>query len=655
MEAGIKIGLHNRFDIEVRDAITGELKNQATAYNIVLDALWTRLLARSAFMSAIHIGTGTGTLSPTRTSLFTFLVAKSVTLDGTGFGLSNMYRRVKIQLGPAEYVGSVITEVGVAYGTSSGNLCTHAMLTDSEGNPITIEKTSTDVVIIYATVFFTVSELPSYVTLTGVSYTGDVQANKTLSYMINQSGSIETNIRVGSYADTAVTTMQPNLRGREIATKTVSFTTDVATKKLIFPVRRFEVAEANDHIQEFGIGGSFNVQLPNENYIGTQYDDIILTGQNGTVTDFILPSSNIDVETIVVKINNVETSVTAIELPYYKQYVPTGGQSNFTFQDDDSGVQYGGYSYNWDGVQFIRDSENDLAVGSRTLTRAHRAFDCLVALDGVNIRIYSIPTGTPVVGWDWGHDNGYLYKVAEDVFIWAGYSSFGQQSGAYTIYTLDEGITWQSLSGGSYSRSVTNCASNVKRINTYGTDYRKFNTSTPGWSTVTVTNKTSHTLRCFTSDDSIMLSFGTVAGIASYHEVDDLTWEKDNIITSTDDTLIYTAAWFINDNWLIACNATVATIWHLEDSTWKRVFYNIPRTNLLDFTWTPSAQTASISPLGTKVQNGNMALLSTGKYAIRFAVPPTTEDEIKVSYKVNGIHKTSNYVLDVSGYIQFGE
>jgi hypothetical protein len=53
---------------------------------------------------------------------------------------------------------------------------------------------------------------------------------------------------------------------------------------------------------------------------------------------------------------------------------------------------------------------------------------------------------------------------------------------------------------------------------------------------------------------------------------------------------------------------------------------------------------------------GNLARCTLdSSYMIKFDIPPAATDEIKVSYKVNGIHKTTNYVLDVSGYIQFGE
>ena len=59
----------------------------------------------------------------------------------------------KIQLGTSTANGSTLTEVGVAYGASSSNLATHAMLKDMNGNPISIPKTDTDIINVYATVY----------------------------------------------------------------------------------------------------------------------------------------------------------------------------------------------------------------------------------------------------------------------------------------------------------------------------------------------------------------------------------------------------------------------------------------------------------------------------------------------------------------------
>lgn len=151
----VRASIHNRFDVEVVDALTGEIKQKAYAENIVLNALWTRLLAPNTYFNHIHYGTGSGTLAATRTSLFTFLGAKAagektLTYDWDNGWISS---RKKIQIAPEEHVGSEFKEVGIGYSATAANLVTHALLKDMNGNTITIVKTDTDVINIYATVF----------------------------------------------------------------------------------------------------------------------------------------------------------------------------------------------------------------------------------------------------------------------------------------------------------------------------------------------------------------------------------------------------------------------------------------------------------------------------------------------------------------------
>lgn len=148
--------IHNRFDVEVIDSVTGKIKQKAMAENVICSGLWTRLLTPSAYFNYIHYGTGAGTPGSTDTSLFTFIgYGTPSTSDDvyTNDPSGVLSLRRKIVLLETVAVGSILTEVGIAYGTSSSNLCTHAMLKDMNGNQISITKTSTDIINIYATVF----------------------------------------------------------------------------------------------------------------------------------------------------------------------------------------------------------------------------------------------------------------------------------------------------------------------------------------------------------------------------------------------------------------------------------------------------------------------------------------------------------------------
>lgn len=147
--------LHNRFDIEVRDAVTGEMKQKAQAFNIILDQFWTRLFANQSVYDYIQYGSGTGTPSASDTALFNWVAgaaASAYVYDDAHYAQGwNSFTR-NIVLDEQTAVGVTITEVGLAGATNSG-LCTHAMLQDMNGNPITITKTNTDIIIIYATVY----------------------------------------------------------------------------------------------------------------------------------------------------------------------------------------------------------------------------------------------------------------------------------------------------------------------------------------------------------------------------------------------------------------------------------------------------------------------------------------------------------------------
>ena len=151
----VQASIHNRFDIEVLDAETGEVKQKAQALNTVCTNLWSRIFSKSTYFNYIHYGTGTGTPSYSDTSLFAYLGNASATYQTykLDYSAGVFYVRKYIQLSASTAVGKTLTEVGIAHSTSTTSLCTHALLKDMNGNPISIQKTDTDVVNIYATVY----------------------------------------------------------------------------------------------------------------------------------------------------------------------------------------------------------------------------------------------------------------------------------------------------------------------------------------------------------------------------------------------------------------------------------------------------------------------------------------------------------------------
>lgn len=161
MSINIEAKVHNRFDIEVRDAKTKELKQKAQAENIILNQAWASILDQRRtnlkWFSAIAYGTGTGTLSATRTALFTNLGNKAATTPTFFYdSVTGTYSlRQQISILENEHVGSILTEVGI-WDTHGAKLMTHALLKDMNGNTVSITKTDTDILYIYATTYLVI-------------------------------------------------------------------------------------------------------------------------------------------------------------------------------------------------------------------------------------------------------------------------------------------------------------------------------------------------------------------------------------------------------------------------------------------------------------------------------------------------------------------
>ena len=178
IDAKLNASIHNRFDVEVVDSVTGEVRQRAQAENVICNQLWTRMLSPEAYFNYIHYGSGSGTPAVGDTSLFAFSgygtpsTADDVWSGDYATGVASLRRKIKLSETTA--VGVTIAEVGIGYDTTAETLCTHAMLKDMSGNQISITKTATDIINIYATVFVhaDVSTLESH----GIYFTNLINA-----------------------------------------------------------------------------------------------------------------------------------------------------------------------------------------------------------------------------------------------------------------------------------------------------------------------------------------------------------------------------------------------------------------------------------------------------------------------------------------------
>ena len=153
----INVNIHNKFDIEVIDAKTGVIKQKVECYNTICDGLWNNLsMDRYGYAAYIHYGNGSGVPSPSDKTLFSRLGSKAVTNAGSEIdyinGIFTQKYKIQIPEDDTATLNNVITEVGIAK-EYSAQLCTHAMLQDMNGNNISITKTETDIINIYATIY----------------------------------------------------------------------------------------------------------------------------------------------------------------------------------------------------------------------------------------------------------------------------------------------------------------------------------------------------------------------------------------------------------------------------------------------------------------------------------------------------------------------
>jgi hypothetical protein len=155
-----KACIHNRFDIEIRNGETGEIKyklGDIKGYNIILNQLWTRVTQFNGWFAAISYGSGTGELSAARTDLFARIGTKSASNTVSDYthladeGWVSYRKNITIDAG--ELTGQTIREVGISYDTSANHLVTHSVLRDMNGNQVSITVGELDVITIYATVF----------------------------------------------------------------------------------------------------------------------------------------------------------------------------------------------------------------------------------------------------------------------------------------------------------------------------------------------------------------------------------------------------------------------------------------------------------------------------------------------------------------------
>ena len=301
--------IHNRFDFEVRDAKTNELKQTAVAYNIILNRWFGFFTNTGGVISycdplkAIGVGKGTGTLSPTRTDLFSYLGRKLPTTVETVYAYPTSYITKEIRLEANEFNGNAITEVGFlsAYYDTYYYFATHAFLQDSEGNQIAINKTDTDVVIIRGTFYVTFN-------CTGFGDNGiypPADQNGVVKWLLG-TGSFPNSISFSRYSLNNSTDLWNNKHGVK-TTNMDACTKNTTTWRIDYPVITWIDTEKLNHtVRTVGINSIGAISLPNHTlFPPVQVTKIPIGTGDGVTTEYSIKAPFIIPNSEAIYVNNV--------------------------------------------------------------------------------------------------------------------------------------------------------------------------------------------------------------------------------------------------------------------------------------------------------------------------------------------------------------
>ena len=166
MNIDANIKFKNNYRLQHIDTITGEILHDLEFHNVVLDQIIDTVIYGSNYSNegfGIAIGNGSGTPSTSDTQLFheikKFLREREgVTGKCSKENNNTLLFSISITIPASASEVYDISEVGVCFQKGNNGsyvLVTHALILDSEGNPITVKKKDTDKIILNCEVYIT--------------------------------------------------------------------------------------------------------------------------------------------------------------------------------------------------------------------------------------------------------------------------------------------------------------------------------------------------------------------------------------------------------------------------------------------------------------------------------------------------------------------
>lgn len=294
IELKAPMSIKNEYVLELYDK-DGKLKEKAYAYNLVTNQFWKDAFKTTTGWNpfkCMRLGTGTGTPSVSDTALFKSLVEVRTTVKSVQYAYPTSVATITATFPANASAIGVITEVGFSKGNYSPYLQTHALLQDSEGNPITINKTDTDTIIVTAKVHVTVSAseqlnlVPASSSIVAKMFTD--ASNLSISYVALCACPLK--------ADTSM-----------IVSNT-SCTAAYSSRSFAFPTTRLDSGTGNNmYINAVYASGVGYIQLPNESIFPAYELQPMRVGTgDGITTSFNCPIPDFVENTEVVTIDGVE-------------------------------------------------------------------------------------------------------------------------------------------------------------------------------------------------------------------------------------------------------------------------------------------------------------------------------------------------------------
>jgi WD40 repeat protein len=554
------------------------------------------------------------------------------------------------------------------------------------GNPTGIVKTDVDIITIYATVYITlVNDHPSIKLL----YHNN---NGLLSYLLG--GSFPSAVFSAGMSDKSLDWPAGLISYTIGSSGTGSWSADVANKKRVTSTMRFETA-VNGHIKEIAFSNIARIILPASGiYSGLELSDVPIGTGDGVTDTFDLPSVYVDQTSLEVKKDGTPVAVTAQNKPaiYRLQSVNAG----------EAGIPY--------AAAFTPDS--------KILAVAHYKSPSLTMYEDINgawIKMPDVTGGVPgVVTTDSGRSvafspNGLFMSVGLEGAPY--YAMYENIDGVWTRMPAVTGgspnvaVRSMKFSPDSkilvFGHSYVPCFSMYEDIDGVWTKMPAVTGGYPTNNTWAYANGIS-----FSPDGTILAIAHDDAPYLTMYEDIDGVWTKMANVTGGNPAGKGLSVSFSPDGTILAIahdGAPCLTMYEDIDGVWTKmsdVLAEIPSGNGLavsfsanskflavghrgspyvtvyediDGVWTkmPSIIDAATLSNGAIVEFSPNSLLmvtrgSESPYSrlhthapimtqITFDTPPAEGAVITADYTVNGIHKTDQRVIDISGEIQFGE